>query len=104
MQSNYKTFTAKLIANANARFATSKPQFSPGTKEKDYYFILGVPSTATLEQIKEAYRVSVKKYHPDVVGSEEPDSAKFRDVMEAYGILSIRESRASYDLLRKKNP
>jgi len=65
---------------------------------------LGVSSTSTHEQIKEAYKISVKKYHPDVVGSEQPDAAKFRDVMEAYGILSIRESRASYDLLRKKNP
>ena len=49
MQSNPKTFTAKLIASANASFATNKPQFSLSTKEKDYYFILGVSSTSTLE-------------------------------------------------------
>ncbi len=59
---------------------------------------------ATLEQIKDAYRAAVKRHHPDVIGSEQPDVSIFRDVQEAYGVLSTRESRASYDLARKKNP
>jgi DnaJ-class molecular chaperone len=46
----------------------------------------------------------VKKHHPDVQGSAEPDSAKFRDVMEAFSVLSVRESRVNYDLIKKKNP
>lgn len=46
----------------------------------------------------------VKKHHPDVQGSEQPDSAKFRDVMEAFSVLSVRESRVNYDLQRKQNP
>lgn len=87
-----------------AAFASKVAQYNPTPKEKDYYNILGVTSTATLEQIKEAYRIAVKKHHPDVAGSEQPDAAVFRDIQEAYGILSTRESRASYDLLRKKNP
>ena len=46
----------------------------------------------------------VKLHHPDVQGSAQPDAAKFRDVMEAYSVLSIRESRVNYDLMKKKNP
>lgn len=46
----------------------------------------------------------VKQHHPDVAGSSQPDSDKFRDVMEAFGVLSVRESRVNYDLLRRKNP
>lgn len=47
-----------------------------------------------------------KKHHPDAnaAESEEPNPDKFRDVVEAYQVLSVRESRASYDLLRRKNP
>jgi molecular chaperone DnaJ len=73
-------------------------------KEKDYYNILGIQTTATPEQIKEAYRNMVKQHHPDVAGSSQPDSDKFRDVMEAFGVLSVRESRVNYDLLKRKNP
>lgn len=72
--------------------------------EKDYYKILGVSSNSTPEQIKDAYKALVKKHHPDVAGGEQPDAQKFRDVMEAFGVLSVRESRANFDLLKKKNP
>ena len=72
--------------------------------EKEYYSILGVPQTATPEQIKEAYRQMFKMHHPDVAGSAQPDASKFRDIMEAFSVLSVRESRVNYDLLRKKNP
>ena len=57
--------------------------------QKCHYKVLGVENTATPEQIKDAYRAAVKMYHPDVAGSSAPDSEKFRDVQEAYGILSI---------------
>lgn len=45
-----------------------------------------------------------KKHHPDVVGGSTPDADKFRDVLEAYAVLSVVQSRASYDLLRQKDP
>ena len=45
-----------------------------------------------------------KKHHPDVVGGAAPDAEKFRDLMEAYGVLSVSESRANYDLMKRKNP
>ena len=72
--------------------------------EKDYYKILEIGSDATPEQIKDAYRIAAKKYHPDVVGGSKPDANIFRDVMEAYAVLSQIQSRANYDLLRKKDP
>ena len=80
-------------------------------QEKDYYRILNIPSTSTPEQIKDAFRVLVKKYHPDARVSQdlkdtkyEPNVEKFRDVTEAYSVLSVRDSRVNYDLSRKKNP
>ena len=58
--------------------------------EKDYYAILDIPSFATEEQIKDAYRSLAKKHHPDVrstggdTSNYDPDVEKFRDVVEAY--------------------
>lgn len=77
--------------------------------ETDFYKVLGVESTATQEQIKAAYRTLAKRYHPDVKAAEagaihEPDVEKFRGVLEAYQVLSVKESRANFDLTRKKNP
>ena len=77
--------------------------------EKDYYTILDVSNTATPEQIKEQYRKLAKKYHPDVRSSEKgqehiPNADLFRDVVEAYQVLSVSQSRTNYDLSRKKNP
>lgn len=82
-------------------FGAPAQQHSRIPAQKEYYSILGISNTATPEQIKEAYRNMVKKHHPDVQGSEQPDSAKFRDVMEAFSVLSVRESRVNYDLQRK---
>ncbi len=79
-------------------FGAPAQQHSRIPAQKEYYSILGISNTATPEQIKEAYRNMVKKHHPDVQGSEQPDSAKFRDVMEAFSVLSVRESRVNYDL------
>ena len=73
-------------------------------REKNYYSILGLERTATPEQIKEAYRELAKKHHPDITGGTTKDAEKFRDVMEAYGILSVKESRVNYDLSMKRNP
>lgn len=69
-------------------------------KFKDYYEALGVERTATLADIKKAYRKLAHKYHPDV--SAEPDSeAKFKDVAEAYATLKDPEKREAYDNLGK---
>jgi curved DNA-binding protein CbpA len=64
---------------------------------KDYYKILGVPPSATATEIKKAYRVLAFKYHPD----KNPDSpyaeAQFKEIQEAYAIVSVTSKRQAYD-------
>lgn len=67
---------------------------------QDYYKVLGVDADADLKTIKTAYRKLARKYHPDV--SEEHDAEKrFKEVAEAYEVLSDETKRAEYDQLRK---
>lgn len=61
---------------------------------KDYYHILGVGKTASEEEIKKAYRKLAHQYHPDKPGGDEK---KFKEINEAYQILSDRVKRAQYD-------
>lgn len=66
------------------------------TTESDYYELLGVPRTASDAEIKSAFRTLARELHPDV--SSEPDAGtRFRDVAEAYEVLSDPERRATYD-------
>ncbi len=61
---------------------------------KDYYTVLGVSREASEEDIKKAYRKLAHQYHPDKAGGNE---AKFKEVNEAYQVLSDRQKRAQYD-------
>ena len=74
------------------------------TSFKDYYAILGIPYTSDSEAIKAAYRALAKKYHPDVntLDTKVNDGNKFREISEAYAILSVRETRLQYDERRIK--
>src|SRR3989338_8173895 len=67
--------------------------------KKDYYEILGVPKNATLEEIKKAYRSLALSHHPDRVPAEKKKEAeeKFKEISEAYGVLSDPQKRAMYD-------
>ncbi len=66
------------------------------TGKRDYYEVLGVEKGASQQKIKKAYRKLAMKYHPD--RSKEPDAEKkFKDISEAYAVLSDEKKRAQYD-------
>jgi DnaJ family protein B protein 4 len=71
--------------------------------EEDYYTILNVPETASLEEIKKSYRKMSLKYHPDKNSQDSDAVSKFHKISEAYGILCDAEKRKEYDLMRS-NP
>ena len=68
--------------------------------KRDYYEVLGVPKTASPDEIKQAYRSLARKYHPDVA-KENPKAAeeKFKEFSEAYEVLADPEKRQKYDQL-----
>lgn len=66
---------------------------------KDYYSILGVTKSATQAEVKKAYRGLAKKYHPDKTKGDKAAEDKFKDVSEAYEVLSDPEKRRQYDQL-----
>ena len=63
----------------------------------DYYKILGVSRNATDQEIKQAYRKLAMKYHPDRNPGNKEAEDKFKEINEAYGVLSDSEKRAAYD-------
>jgi molecular chaperone DnaJ len=65
---------------------------------RDYYEILGVPRTATKEEIKKAYKTLAKKHHPDL-NKEEGSSDKFKEINEAAAVLGDDKKRADYDAM-----
>ena len=64
---------------------------------KDYYKILGLPKTATEKEIKATYRKLARQYHPDVNPGDKSAEDKFKDVGEAYEVLSDADKRSKYD-------
>lgn len=69
--------------------------------KKDYYEILGVDKKAPKEEIKKAFRTLAHKYHPDKKGG---DDAKFKEINEAYSVLSDDNKRAQYDQFGQAGP
>src|SRR5512143_3733347 len=64
-------------------------------RKRDYYSVLGVDRTATENDIKRAFRELARQHHPDINPHDEGE--RFREINEAYAVLSDRESRARYD-------
>jgi len=66
-------------------------------EKRDYYEVLGVSKNASDEDIKKAFRRLARKYHPDANPGDKQAEAKFKEVNEAYGVLSDPEKRQIYD-------
>ena len=65
--------------------------------KRDYYEVLGIPKSSTDEEIKKAYRKLAKQYHPDLNPDDKEAEAKFKEVNEAYEVLSDKDKKARYD-------
>src|SRR2546427_11054689 len=65
--------------------------------KRDYYEILGVPRTASADEIKKAHRKLVRKFHPDVNKNNKEAEEKFKEAQEAYDVLSEPGKRRNYD-------
>ena len=65
--------------------------------KKDYYDILGVNKSASKDEIKKAYRTTAFKYHPDKNPGDKAAEEKFKEVSEAYSVLSDDKKKANYD-------
>jgi DnaJ-class molecular chaperone len=70
-------------------------------QQKDYYKVLGVPETATADEIKKVYRKLAVKYHPDKNPGNKEAEARFKEISEAYYILSDEKRRKQYDQMKK---
>src|SRR5579863_9550732 len=68
-------------------------------KFQDYYQILGVPRSATPDEVKQAFRKLARIHHPDVAKNKAAGEAKFKEINEAYEVLSDPEKRRRYDEL-----
>ncbi|HMO64469.1 MAG TPA: DnaJ domain-containing protein, partial [Verrucomicrobiota bacterium] len=66
---------------------------------KDYYAALGVPRTASDDEIKKAFRQLARKHHPDVAKDKKSAEEKFKEINEAYEVLGNAENRKKYDQL-----
>ena len=70
------------------------------SQKRDCYEILGIARDASEDQVKKAYRKLARTWHPDRNPGDTAAEAKFKDIGEAYGVLSDPEQRKKYDALR----
>ena len=66
------------------------------TTKRDYYDVLGVEKAATESELKNSFRRLARKYHPDR-STEEDAEDRFKEIQEAYAVLSDQKKRAQYD-------
>lgn len=68
---------------------------------KDYYAVIGVPASATQDEVKKAYRKLANKYHPDKNPGDKKADEKFKEISEAYNVLGDADKRKQYDDMRR---
>ena len=66
-------------------------------EKRDYYEVLGLKKGASEDEIKKAFKTMARKYHPDLHPDDKEAAEKFKEVNEAYEVLSDSEKRARYD-------
>ncbi len=94
-----------LVALRTGRIFRSIASVEKPDETKDYYETLGIDLGANEQEVKDAYRRLAKKYHPDISTEDsqhEPNADKFREVAEAYAVLSVYESRLEYNNARTR--
>src|SRR6202521_421255 len=69
----------------------------PTTAKQDYYELLGVPRKANAKDIRAAFRKLARKYHPDLNPGDKSSEEKFKQLQEAYDVLSDSKKRQMYD-------
>ena len=68
---------------------------------KDFYRVLGVPEKATADEIKKAYRKLAKAHHPDANQGNPKAAERFKEIGEAYAVVSDPKKRKQYDQMRR---
>src|SRR5690606_26065371 len=83
---------------------STRAESMPATASKDYYQVLGVPENASADDIKKAYRRLAKQNHPDANPNDPQAADRFKEVGEAYAVLSDETKRKQYDQMRRMGP